>query len=52
MESLSEYDVTFNKTFPDQLAKRIRQGYYAKTNLADYQFGRIIQVTEVEEYLY
>ena len=39
---------TFNKTYPDDIAKMIRQGYYASVSYVDHEFGRVLDVRKVK----
>ena len=44
-ENIDQESGTFNKTYPDDLSKQIRQGYYACVSYIDYQYGRVLDVS-------
>ena len=44
MAGINQSCGSFNKTYPDHLAKRIRQGYYGSVSHVDHELGRILDV--------
>ena len=38
----------FNKTYPDDIAKTIRHGYYASISYVDYEIGRVLDVSGIK----